>query len=98
MQFSNPHDALRYHVSGAVERGEAESITEVPRYMDMTPDELRAAYREERRRLHNIGTMAQSVTSPKGRKMLARQTGPALERFDLICNVARKRGIDLLAG
>lgn len=34
MQFSNPHDALRYHVSGAVERGEAEPVTEVPRYPD----------------------------------------------------------------
>ena len=28
-QFSNPHDALRYHVSGAVERGEKEAITAV---------------------------------------------------------------------
>ena len=25
--FSNPHDALRHHVSGAIERGEAEPIT-----------------------------------------------------------------------
>lgn len=28
--FNNPHDALRHHVSGAVERGESESIVEIP--------------------------------------------------------------------
>lgn len=26
MQFDNPHDALRHHVTGAIERGEAEAI------------------------------------------------------------------------
>lgn len=29
MKFDNPHDALRHHVSGAAERGEAETIVEV---------------------------------------------------------------------
>lgn len=29
MPDDNPHDALKYHVSGAVARGEAESITEI---------------------------------------------------------------------
>jgi hypothetical protein len=28
--FNHPLDALRYHVSGAVERGEKEPIVEVP--------------------------------------------------------------------
>lgn len=29
MQFNDPHDALHYHVSGAIERGEKEAITEI---------------------------------------------------------------------
>lgn len=28
MTFNDPHEALRYHVTGAVERGEQEPITE----------------------------------------------------------------------
>jgi hypothetical protein len=28
--FTNPLDALRYHVSGAVERGEKKPIVEIP--------------------------------------------------------------------
>lgn len=30
MKFSDPHEALRYHVSGAIARGEKEAITEMP--------------------------------------------------------------------
>lgn len=31
--FSHPLDALRYHVSGAVERGEKEPIVEIPAHI-----------------------------------------------------------------
>lgn len=67
------------------------------RYMDMTPDQLRAEYWAERNGLYNVGNMARSVSSPRGRRTLGNQTARKLYRFDLICNVARKRGIDLLA-
>jgi hypothetical protein len=30
VRFNDPHEALRYHVSGAVYRGEKEAITEMP--------------------------------------------------------------------
>ena len=67
------------------------------RYMDMTPAQLREAYWTERNGLYNVTELARSVSSPRGRRTLASQTGAKLRRFDLICNVARKRGIDLLA-
>lgn len=67
------------------------------RYMDMTPAQLREAYWTERNGLYNVTELARSVSYPSSRKTLARQTGAKLRRFDLICNVARKRGIDLLA-
>lgn len=67
------------------------------RYMDMSAEQLRAEYWAERRGLYSAGELARHVSSPRGRRMLAGQTGDKLARFDLICNVARKRGIDLLA-
>lgn len=67
------------------------------RYMDMTPARLREEYWAERNGLATVGELARHVTSRGGRRTLGRQTGDKLARFDLICNVARKRGIDLLA-
>lgn len=67
------------------------------RYMDMSPAQLREAYWAERTGLYNTGQMACSVTSPRARRTLGGITASKLNRFDLICNVARKRGIDLLA-
>ena len=66
-------------------------------YMTATPAELRAAYQDERNGLASVGTLACSVTTSRGRKTAGRLTAAKLRRFDLICNVARKRGIDLLA-
>lgn len=37
-RFDNPHDALRHHVTGAIERGEATAIPALP----MTLPEMRA--------------------------------------------------------
>lgn len=67
------------------------------RYMDMDPAQLRAEYWAERNGLAAVGTLACSVTTGRGRRTAARLTGSKLGRFDLICNVAGKRGIDLLA-
>lgn len=67
------------------------------RYMDMTPAQLREAYWTERNGLAQVGDLARSVSSPRGRRIVAGQWGRKLDRFDLICNVARKRDIDLLA-
>jgi hypothetical protein len=66
-------------------------------FKDMTPAELRAAYWAERNGLAQVGQLACSVTTSRGRRTAARLTGSKLARFDLICNVARSRGIDLLA-
>jgi hypothetical protein len=65
-------------------------------YKDMTPDQLREEYRAERAGLAGVGNLACNVTTARGRKTAARLTGAKLRRFDLICNVARSRGIDLL--
>jgi hypothetical protein len=65
--------------------------------MDMEPDQLRREYWTERNGLASVGDLARSVTTPRGRRTAARLTGPKLNRFDLICNVAAKRHIDLLA-
>lgn len=66
-------------------------------YKDMEPEQLREAYRQSRRHLAGIGNLARNVTSGRARWTLAGQTGRELREFDLIVNVARKRGIDLLA-
>jgi hypothetical protein len=66
-------------------------------YMSATPAELRAEYWTERNAVAGVGNLARSVTTAKGRRTAARLTESKLRRFDLICNVARKRGIDLLA-
>jgi hypothetical protein len=66
-------------------------------YKDMTPAALRAEYWTERNGLASVSNLACAVTTPNGRKTAARLTGPKLRRFDLICNIARSRGIDLLA-
>jgi hypothetical protein len=67
-------------------------------YKDMTPEELRREYWAERKGLAGAADLAVAVTTGRGRKTAARITGAKLRRFDLICNVARKRGIDLLDG
>jgi len=67
------------------------------RYMDMTPEQLQAEYWTERNGLYNVSELARSVRSPRGRRTLGAQTAAKLRRFDLICNVARKRGIVLVA-
>lgn len=66
-------------------------------YKTATPEELREEYWRLRNALANQGNLARSVTSHSALGMLGRQTGRSLEQFDLLCNVARMRGIDLLA-
>jgi hypothetical protein len=66
-------------------------------YKDMPAGQLRAEYWTERNGLASAGNLACSVTTARGRRTAARLTGSKLRRFDLICNVARSRGIDLLA-
>jgi hypothetical protein len=69
----------------------------MPYYKGMSPEALRAEYRAERNGLAQVGNLACAVTTAKGRKTAARLTGAKLHRFDLICAVAKSRGIDLLA-
>jgi hypothetical protein len=66
-------------------------------YKDMSPAQLRAEYRTERNGLAGVSNLACAVTTAKGRRTAARLTGSKLRRFDLICAVAKSRGIDLLA-
>jgi hypothetical protein len=66
-------------------------------YKDMTASQLRAEYWAERNGLAGVADLACAVTTARGRKTAARLTGAKLRRFDLIVNVARSRGIDLLA-
>jgi hypothetical protein len=78
-----------------------ENTTKTTRYMDMTPDELRAAYRYWGEAQYNAGNIANlHAGAPRGsrtRNTAAANWGRANREFDLICNVARKRGIRLLA-
>jgi hypothetical protein len=67
-------------------------------YMEATPEELRREYRAERAALYTATELARHVSSPGGRRKMARVIGAKDRRFELICNVARKRGIDLLDG
>jgi hypothetical protein len=66
-------------------------------YMTAEPNDLRAEYWSVRRSLYNTTELARHVSAPKGRRSLAGSTGRLLREFDLITNIARKRGIDLLA-
>lgn len=67
-------------------------------YKDMEPGLIRREYWTERNGLAQAGNLARSVTTPRGRRTAARLTGAKLYRFDLICAVAKSRGIDLLEG
>jgi hypothetical protein len=67
-------------------------------YKELAPEELRREYWTERRALYQATEFARNVTAPRGRRVMARQVGAIDRRFTLICNVARKRGIDLLNG
>ena len=67
-------------------------------YKELTEAELRREYWAERRALYNVTSLAQHVTSPGGRRKVARMTDGPNRRFEIICAVARKRGIDLLNG
>jgi hypothetical protein len=67
-------------------------------YMTEPAEVLRREYREERRALYRVTELARHVRQPAALRKLARQTAAVDRRFTLICNVARKRGIDLLDG
>lgn len=66
------------------------------RFMDMTPDQLRAAYWEAREGAASWNKFAAVVNSRRGRSKVAGGVLRNLDRLDLIVNVARKRGIALL--
>jgi hypothetical protein len=65
------------------------------RYMDMTPEQLRAAYRETRRSIATFDGMATPGHDRRTRGRIAGGVFAGLDRLDLIVNVARKRGISL---
>jgi hypothetical protein len=67
-------------------------------YKELTAEELRREYRAERAALASATNLAQHVSSPGGRRKVARMIDGPNRRFEIICAVARKRGIDLLAG
>jgi hypothetical protein len=67
-------------------------------YKELTEAELRREYWAERRALAGAAGLAQHVSSPGGRRKVARMIDGPNRRFELICAVARKRGVDLLAG
>lgn len=68
------------------------------RYMDMGADELKAAYWFQRGIIDRYGKMAQLPPGNRyQRSQMATRVFRAWDRLDLIANVARKRGIDLLA-
>lgn len=68
-----------------------------PRYLDMTPAELRAAYWAARDAVASWSDLAPVTYSRRGRATVAGGVFRNVDRLDLIVNVARKRGIDLLA-
>jgi hypothetical protein len=68
-----------------------------PRYLDMTPEELRAAYWAARDTVAGWAEMAPYVQSAPGRRQVSRGVFRNLDRLDLIVAVARKRGVDLLS-
>lgn len=69
-----------------------------PRFMDMTPDELRAAYRDARNGAASWADLGNNLPRPnrRTRGRIAGGVFANLDRLDLIVNVARKRGIRLV--
>lgn len=72
--------------------------TRSPRFMDMTADELRAAYWTHRNAQASWADMSQVPQSRRNRGRIAGSVFYHTGRMDLIVNVARKRGINILEG
>jgi hypothetical protein len=67
-------------------------------YKELTAEELRREYWAERNALAGACNLAPHVSSPSGRRRVARMIDGPNRRFEIICAVARNRGIDLLDG
>ena len=75
-------------------------MTKTPRFMDMTADDLRAAYQNTATALRHSDAVANAAAAAGGAKVFARNAGQSARLADkvrLIQNVARKRGIALHA-
>lgn len=75
-------------------------MTKTPRFMDMTADDLRAAYLHTATALRHSDAVANAAAAAGGAKTFARNAGQSArlaEKIRLIQNVARKRGIALHA-
>lgn len=59
--FTDPHDALRHHVSGAIERGEREAITEV-NDMEISRDKIVGGHQEMVRIMHRLDVPRSDVS------------------------------------
>lgn len=74
------------------------TATRQPRFLDMTAEHLRDAYWEHRNAGARWANMANIPQGPRNRSRIARSVLFHQDRVELICAVARKRGIDVLAG